>query len=122
MCFHVTKPSTTCKDRVWQRHNAAPQLEIPYFQYILSQPTMRVTDTPELPAAAVNRSRAATYDYFHNQLIYRLFSQLINRLFHDMSKKCEKCSTHFPRAQCDLFNSLLLSNPKTQGLLIYYHK
>ncbi len=38
--------------------------------------------------------------------------------FHEMSKKCEKCSSQFPWAQCGFFRLLLLSKkqPKTQRL------
>ncbi len=80
-----------------------------------------------LPAVGTNASwkmnvciRAATYNYFHYSLII-IFT--INRSFHEMSEKCEKCSTQSPRAQCNVFRLLLLSKQqhKTQRLHIYYH-
>ncbi len=49
--------------------------------------------------------------------------QLINHLFHEMSKKCWKCSSHFPWAKCNVYKSLLSSKqPKTQKLLTYFHQ
>ncbi len=48
---------------------------------------------------------AAANICFHYWLIHQLVSPLIA-----MSKKCEKCSSQFSRAQCDIFRFLLLSN------------
>ena len=51
---------------------------------------------------------------------------MINRSVYSSkcNKKCEKCSSQFPRAQSDAFRLLFSSNqqPKTQRLFIYRHE